>query len=105
MKNAFSSVIATSLPWTRKMITDFPPYFFLPSFRERRKYHRQQKCSQNGFRKTKGLFPLLLLLLFVFCCRCSFSHLLKAFFIYFSSFNFSQKLRFDDDDDDDVSNL
>lgn len=27
MKNAFSSVIATSLPWTRKMITDFSPYF------------------------------------------------------------------------------
>ena len=58
-----------------------PPFFFLPSFRKRRKYHCQQKCSQDGFRKTKGLFPLLLLLLFAFCCRCCFSHLLKAFFI------------------------
>ena len=58
-----------------------PPYFFLPSFRKRRKYHCQQKCSQDGFRKTKGLFSLLLLLLFAFCCRCCFSHLLKAFFI------------------------
>ena len=48
---------------------------------------------------------------FAFCCRCCFSHLLKAFFIYFGSFNFGQKLRFGDDDDDDddddgnVSNL
>ena len=61
MKHAFSPVTAISLLMDQKN-NYFPPYFFLPSFRKRRKYHRQQKCSQDGFRKTKGLFPLLLLL-------------------------------------------